>query len=145
MTLLRPFHVNACAAQLLEMPRSMLGGDDMVRAFTALEAVAHERQESRVLFLGGTEKRADMSVLTEHGAGERDGCRTRRHSCTPPPVVLTMDGTRAQSRNPWPRTLGSYPSTGLHTAQHAPVCQPWSIILWCRRPRAPGSREARYA
>src|SRR6266478_8815882 len=45
----RSRHVDAGAAQLLEMLLSVLGGKDMIGALTALEAVAHKRQQGFVL------------------------------------------------------------------------------------------------
>jgi hypothetical protein len=45
---------------------SILGGEDMIGALTALEAVAHKRQQRVVLLLRRTEKGADMSIGTEH-------------------------------------------------------------------------------
>src|SRR6266850_61935 len=59
-------HVDAGAAQLLEMLISILGGEDMIGALTTLEAVAHKRQQRVVLLLRRTEKGADMSIVTEH-------------------------------------------------------------------------------
>src|SRR5438045_1867872 len=45
-------HIDAGATQLVEILRSLLGWEDMVGALTALEAVAHERQQRRVLRSG---------------------------------------------------------------------------------------------
>src|SRR5882724_13126208 len=59
---------------------SVLGGEDMIGALTAFEAVAHERQQRVVLLLRRTEKGADMPIDTEHRAGKGNGCRRRvRH------------------------------------------------------------------
>jgi hypothetical protein len=60
----RTRHVDAGAAQLLEMLLSVLGGQDMIGALTAVEAVAHERQQRVVLLLRRTEKGADMAIAT---------------------------------------------------------------------------------
>jgi hypothetical protein len=76
---LRRRHVDAGAAQLLEMLLSVLGGKDMIGALTALEAVAHERQQRVVLLLRRTEKGADMPIVTEHRAGKGNECRGRLH------------------------------------------------------------------
>src|SRR5882724_2490638 len=66
----RSRHVDAGAAQLLEMFLSVLGGKDMIGALTALEAVAHERQQGIVLLLRRTEKGADMPIPAKHRAGQ---------------------------------------------------------------------------
>src|SRR5258705_3308455 len=67
---LRRRHVDAGAAQLLEMLLSVLGGEDMIGALTALEAVAHEWQQRVVLLLARTEKGADMPILAEDRAAQ---------------------------------------------------------------------------
>src|SRR6266850_2828411 len=66
----RSRHVDAGAAQVLEMLLSVLGGKDMIGALTALEAVAHKRQQGFVLLPRRTEKGADMPILAEHRAAQ---------------------------------------------------------------------------
>ncbi len=66
----RSGHVDAGAAQLLEMLLSVLGGKDMIGALSALEPVAHEGQQRVVLLLRRTEKGADMPILAEHRAAQ---------------------------------------------------------------------------
>src|SRR5712692_8757525 len=61
------------------MVLSVLAGKDMKGALTALEAVAHERQQRVVLLLPRAEKGADMPVATEHRAGKGNRCRGRVH------------------------------------------------------------------
>jgi hypothetical protein len=57
---LRPRHVDASVAQLLEMLVSVSGGENMIGALPALKAVPHERQQGVVLLVWRTEKGADM-------------------------------------------------------------------------------------
>src|SRR3989442_14943068 len=51
----------------------------MIGALSALETVAHERQQRVVLLLPRSEKGADMAIATEHRAGKGNGCRGRLH------------------------------------------------------------------
>src|SRR5713101_1535999 len=73
---------------------SVLGGEDMIGALTALEAVAHERQQRVVLLLWRTEKGADMPIATEHRAGKGNGCRGRLHGVFLPKAALFRKSSR---------------------------------------------------